>query len=191
MGLGARTGAGDALIAFKGADATHPYCTATWPRTISPEQRQDFEARQQEWVERLMESKIKGEKMNEPSPVLAEQNSIMLTVAGVEFDNDAAAVAALESLVGQLTGGIEVETESGTASFRLKYDEWLDGVGDRAAWGNANCKLSVAAKSRMFHLDVRMDEWAGTRPPESEQDAVVAVNQPIAIELAQGVIARL
>ena len=190
-GLAELVGADEAAITFEPGGGTHPYCEAKWEKPDTEELKAEFELKMQEYMERRMAAMAKGEKLDEKMPILGTENKVMLTVAGTIFASAAAAVTALESVVGQLAEGITVETEQGSATFRQDYDDWLEGVGDRAAWKSSSCKLSVAASSRMFHLNVRIDEFAGFGPPEGEIANVVAVNQPIAIELANRIIAEL
>lgn len=165
-------------VAFEPGGSTHPYCDATWRKPDA----EALEAQQAEamaaYMERRMEATARGEAFDEPMPIVQVEGKIMLTIAGMEFGDEAAAASALETVVGELEEGITVETDETTATFRSSYDEWIPGVGTRAAWSTQMSQVSVAAGNRLFHVSVRVHGDA-----DADRDLAVELARRIADEI--------
>ena len=189
-GLADLVGVAASAITFEPGGSTHPYCSATWEKPGAEALRAEHEEAIAAWGQRRIEAMANREEFDERMPMLSTNNSVMLTVAGRTWASDAEAATALEGLVGQLAEGITVETEQAQVTFKSDYDAWLADVGARAAWSNRNNKVSAVGNGHMVHVDVRLDDFAGGRPPEDAADAVAAVNRPVASELARRVLAQ-
>ncbi len=59
---------------------------------------------------------------------------VSLTVTNQTSDSAAAAVESLESSVAQLEEGITVTVQGKEHTTQIDFDDWMDGVGDKAAW---------------------------------------------------------
>lgn len=80
--------------------------------------------------------------------------SVSLTVFNQTFDSPAAAVASLESAVAKLEEGITVTVRGKERTTQVDFDDWMDGVGDQAAWAPSNKELLVAANGVRFAVTV-------------------------------------
>ena len=145
-------------ITFEPGGSTNPYCEATWRKANAD----GLEAQQGEavgeYMSRRMEALARGEEFDETMPSFRVDATILLTITGREFPDEAAAVSALESVIGNLAEGITVEAEGREATFQADYDALVTGIGAKAAWSTRMSQLSVATGARMFHLSVRVGE---------------------------------
>lgn len=74
--------------------------------------------------------------------------------------------------------GITVEVRGEQHTSQVDYDDWIPGVGDRAAWAPKLSQLSVAARGVIFHVTVQVSDDA-------------AENRAKAVELARRVAQAL
>ena len=85
----------------------------------------------------------------------ASAASVSLTVHNQVFDSSAAAVASLESAVATLERGVTVTVRGKERTTQVDFDDWMEGVGDRAAWAPRNKELLVAANGVRFAVAVK------------------------------------
>ncbi len=101
-----------------------------------------------------------------------------LTVTNLRFGTAAEAVTSLESTVAQLEEGITIKVRGRERTTQVDFEDFLDDVGDRAAWAPRWSELSVAHEGVRFAVSVR---GAG----DNEK------SRSLAIELAQKIISAL
>lgn len=176
--LSGAVGVDETVIEFDPGGGAHPYCEATWRQANADRLQAEHDRQMEQWLERRMEASRQGKPFDETMPRLRTENKVMLTVAGAQFPDDAAAVSALESVVERLGKGVTAEAGGTEAVFQSDYGEWIEGLGDRAAWNGRMSQVSVAARGTLFHLSVRVAD------EEAE-------NRKLALELARAVSARL
>lgn len=159
----------------------HPLCTASWD---APDQAEREAACQEEVMahtQRRTQAMLAGETFDEPMPECLQSTrgtSVSLTVTDEAFDSPAAAVASLESAVATLEEGITVTVQGKEHTTQVDFDDWMDGVGDQAAWAPRPRELLVASDGVRFAVTV---QGAG------DETACKAK----AIEVAQRVAAQL
>lgn len=83
-----------------------------------------------------------------------DDTEVSLTVMKDEYESAAAAVASLERAVAQLEEGITVTVQGNEHTTQVDFDDWMDGVGDKAAWAPGNRELLVAAHGVRFAVAV-------------------------------------
>ena len=105
-------------------------------------------------------------------------NDLSLTIMGQKFSSPAEAVASLEQTVAQLSTGVTRVVRGKEYTTKIEFEDWLDGVGDKAAWSPKYHALHVAANGRRFSVFVQVFD------DEAE-------NIAHAIELAKRIIAKL
>ncbi|KAB2965704.1 MAG: hypothetical protein F9K16_01195 [Thermoanaerobaculia bacterium] len=167
-----------AALTFTAGSSRHPLCTARWRKPDAD--RIEAEAPQQmmDYMKRRMEAQQKGQPFDEKMPSARTENEASLTINDEPLDGAADAVARLEQIVAQLGEGITTEVRGRQHTTRVVYDDWTDGVGDRAAWAPGLSQLSVASNGVIFHVGV-----------SASPDA--AENRAKAIELARRVAQAL
>jgi len=172
-------GVDPAAIEFRPSFTSHPLCHASWRRENADELEELQKKQMREGVQRKVAAMQKREAFDEkmPKPIDAYA-SVNLTIVNQEFDSPAKAAAFLENSVATLEKGITVEVMGKKHTTQVDYDDWMSGVGDRAAWAPKMSQLSVAAKGVVYHVGVDLDDDA-------------AENQRRAIELARKVAAAL
>jgi len=133
----------------------HAVCTVRWDKP-------DKQALESACIElmaahskRRIEAMQKGEAFDEPMPRCPGATTVVgLTLVSPIHDSPAAAIASLESVVGELTEGVVVEVRGAQRTARVRFEGWIDGVGDRAAWAPAPSELQVAAAGVRFAVSV-------------------------------------
>ncbi len=141
--------AGAAELSPGGPFVPHGLCTATWDKPDADALR---EARTRHQVEKMKASMGKR-SFDEPTPP-APNYSVSLTLLMERFDSPAAAVTSLENAVKQLTEGITVEVAGRKRRTQVDFDDWIDGLGDRAIWAPKMSELSVANNGYRFAIGV-------------------------------------
>ncbi|MCB1009322.1 MAG: hypothetical protein KDB94_10555 [Acidobacteria bacterium] len=165
-------------IEFRPSFTSHPLCTATWNLPNAAELQAKQGEVMMDYMKRKAAAQSKREPFDEKIPILRTDASASLTVVNQEFDSPEEAVAFLENAVATLGKGITTEVMGKKHTTQIAYDDWMSGVGDRAAWAPKLSELSVAADGVVFHVSVR-----------ASQDA--AENQNRAIEIAKKIAAGL
>ena len=92
------------------------------------------------------------EKANQDSQT---RFTVSLTVIDQEFGSPAAAAASLESSVEELSKGISIKVQGKTHTKQVKFDDWLEGVGNKAIWAPKLSELQVADDNGRFAVSVR------------------------------------
>lgn len=178
VGVGEIFGVDPSAIEYRPSFTSHPLCSARW----SLPNAEELEAKQGEvmmdYMKRKMAAQSKKEPFDEKIPILRTDAGVSLTIVNQEFDSPAAAAAFLESSVATLEKGITVEVQGKEHTTRVDYDDWMPGVGDRAAWAPKLSQLSVAAKGVVFHVTAEITDDA-------------AENRSRAIELARKIATAL
>ena len=141
---------------FDPGGSANPYCEASWRKPDADEIEARVAEEMTAHMERRMAARSSGADFDERMPVAILDAKVLLTVAGQEFSDEAAAVSALEAVVGNLREGVTVQTEETTATFRSDYSEWIAEVGARAAWNPQMSQISAATGTVLFHLSVRV-----------------------------------
>lgn len=88
---------------------------------------------------------------------------VALTVIKTQFESNEAAVESLESAVASLEKGLTVTVGGRERTKQVDFEDWMDGVGDQAAWAPALSELSVAANGLRFAVTVRGADDATNR----------------------------
>jgi len=178
VGVGETFGVDPSAIEYRPSFTSHPLCSANW----SLPNAEELQAKQGEvmmdYMKRKMAAQAKKEPFDEKMPILRTDAGVSLTIVNQEFDSPAAAAAFLESNVATLEKGITVEVRGKKHTTQVQYDDWLSGVGDRAAWAPKLSQLSVAAKGVVYHVTAEVTDDA-------------AENQARAIELARRIATAL
>lgn len=138
-------------ISYRPGSSSHPLCTASWRKPNAAEIEASSGQRMMDYMKRKMAAQSKGQPFDEKMPVARPEASVNLTIANQSFDSPAAAVAGLESLVAMMQEGRTVEVRGREVTTQTDY-EWVDGVGDRAAWAPKLGQVSVAANGVLFHV---------------------------------------
>lgn len=167
-----------AALTFRAGSSRHPLCTARWRKPDADRIEAEAPQRMMDYTKRRMEAQQKGQPFDEPMPVPRAENEVSLTIVDEAFASEAAAVASLEEVVGRMTRGVTVEVRGEQHTAQVDYEDWMEGVGDRAAWAPKLSQLSVAARGVVFHVGV-----------QASSDA--AGNRSQAIELARRVAQAL
>lgn len=156
----------------------HPLCSARWDWPNKAE----FEAACQEELTAQMERRIAATvaraDFDEPTPECLSKDAattVSLTMTKPTFASPAEAVASLESAVAELEEGITFNIGGKERTRQIDFDDFLDNVGDRAAWAPKLSELSVAHGGVRFAVSV---QGAGDNNK----------SRSLAIDLAQKVI---
>jgi len=165
-------------ISYRAGSTRHPVCTASWRKPDADEIEAGQSEKIMDWMRRRTAAQSKGEPFSEPMPIARADASASLTLVDETFESAEAAVRQLESTVATLEEGITVEVGGRKHTSQVDYDDWMEGVGDRAAWAPKLSQLSVAARGVVFHVGVEVTDDA-------------AVNRERAIELARRIAAGL
>ena len=80
---------------------------------------------------------------------------VSLTVIKPRFDSSEAAVQNLESTVARLEEGFTIKVAGRERTTQVDFDDWTEGVGDKAAWAPRLNELSVAAQGMRFAVTVQ------------------------------------
>jgi hypothetical protein len=130
------------------------YCSVTWDKPDKEALEAACSQMMMDHTQRRVRAMTQREEFNEPIPTCPRVNlSVSLGIASVH-DSTADAVAALESLVGTLTEGVEIEVQGEQRTARVNYDTWIDDVGDRAVWGSRYGELQIASGRIRFVVTV-------------------------------------
>lgn len=167
-----------AALTFDAGSSRHPLCTARWRKPDADRIEAEAPQRMMDYMNRRMAAQSKGLPFDEKMPSARTENEASLTINDEPLDGAADAVARFEQIVGQLGAGITTEVRGEQHTTRVEYEDWIDGVGDRAAWAPKLSQLSVAANGVLFHVGV-----------QASPDA--AENRAKAIELARQVAQAL
>lgn len=161
-------GIDSSAVTLRAGSSRHPLCMASWRKedadaieAAAPQQMMDY-------MRRRMAAQQKGEAFDEQMPIQRTDNETSLTIANETFDSAGAAAASLEELVARLREGISVEVRGRQHTTQVDYDDWITGVGDRAAWAPRLSQLAVAAKGVIFHVSVQVSE----DPAENRSHAI-------------------
>ena len=85
------------------------------------------------------------------------------------FDSVEHSVFSLEEMVERMKAGITTEVRGRSYTTKIAYEEWVDGVGDRAAWSTRPQQLSVAAHRSILHVAVNVaDDTSANRDLAAE-----------------------
>ena len=163
---------------FDPGGSANSYCEASWRKPDADEIEARVAEEMTAYMQRRATALNSGADFDERMPAAILDANIFLTVAGYEFSDEAAAVSALEAMVGSLREGITVETDETSATFRSDYSERIAGVGAGAAWNPQMSQISAASGTLLFHLSVRVSG------DEDEDKA-------LAIELARSIVDAL
>jgi len=136
----------------------HPLCTATWD--LPDQEERDAACREEmiAYTQRKTQAMLARKTFDEPMPECIGSNqspAVSLTITNQQFDSPQAAVDSLESSVVQLEEGITVTVQGKEHTTQVDFDDWLDGVGDRAAWAPKLSELVVAYAGVRFAVSVR------------------------------------
>lgn len=136
----------------------HPLCSARWDWPNKAE----FEAACQEeltaQLERRIAATVARADFDEPMPECLSKDAattVSLTMTKPTFASSAEAVASLESTVAQLEEGITFNIGGKLRTRQIDFDDFLDNVGDRAAWAPKLRELSVAHGGVRFAVSVQ------------------------------------
>jgi len=176
-------GVDDSLVTYRpGAKfIPHPLCTARWDYPNKAELEAACKEEMTAHTQRRVAAVLAREDFDEEMPgciYLDHATEVSLTITNMSFDSDAAAVESLESSVAQLEKGLTITVQGKERTTQVDFDDWMDGVGDKAAWAPKHSELSVAADGVRFAVAVR-----GTGDKST--------NQELAIEVARRVEDRL
>lgn len=167
-----------AALTLRPGSTRHPLCTATWRRPDAEANQAAAAQAMMDYMKRKMAAQQKGEPFDERIPIARTDNEASLTIANESFAGAAEAVARLEETVARMEKGITVEVRGQQHTSQVDYDDWIPGVGDRAAWAPKLSQLSVAARGVIFHVTVQVSDDA-------------AQNRAKAVELARRVAQAL
>lgn len=148
-------GVDPAALTFTAGSSRHPLCTARWRKPDADRIEAEAPQRMMDYMKRRMEAQSKGQPFDEKMPTARTENEATLTINDEPLADAAAAVARLERIVAQLGEGITTEVRGEQHTTRVEYEDWIDGVGDRAAWAPKLSQLSVAANGVLFHVGVQ------------------------------------
>jgi hypothetical protein len=158
-------GVDDGVVTYRpgSKNIPHPLCTARWDAPNKAE----LEAA-------CKEEMMKGGPM--PDCIRSDHaTEVSLTVTNLTFDSAAAAVESLEGTVAQLEKGITMTIQGKEHTTQVDFDDWMEGVGDKAAWAPRMNELSVAADGVRFAVAV-----SGTGDRATNQEKAIEVARRVA-----------
>lgn len=138
-------------VSYRAGSTSHPLCTASWRKPDADAIEASSGQLMMDYMKRRMAAQSTGQPFDEKMPIARPEASVNLTIANQEYDSSAEAVAGLESIVAMMQEGRTVEVRGREVTTQYDY-EWVDGVGDRAAWAPKLGQLSVAANGVLFHV---------------------------------------
>ncbi len=158
-------GVDDGVVTYRpgSKNIPHPLCTARWDAPNKAE----------------LEAACKEEMMRSgamPDCIMSDHaTEVSLTVTNLTFDSAAAAVESLESTVAELEKGITMTIQGKEHTTQIDFDDWMEGVGDKAAWAPRMNELSVAADGVRFAVAV-----SGTGDRATNQEKAIEVARRVA-----------
>ena len=136
----------------------HPLCTASWDFPDKAEREAACREETVAYTQRKSQALVARQAFDEPLPECIRSSTgteVTLTITNQKFDSPQAAVESLESSVAQLEAGITVTVQGKDHTTQVDFDDWLDGVGDLAAWAPKLNELVVAYAGVRFAVSVR------------------------------------
>jgi len=136
----------------------HPLCTASWDFPDKEAREAACQEEMMAYSQRRTQAILARKTFAEPMPECIRSNqgpAVSLTITNQQFDSAQAAVDSLESSVAQLEEGITVTVQGKEHTTQVDFDDWLDGVGDLAAWAPKLNELVVAYAGVRFAVTVR------------------------------------
>lgn len=163
-------GVDDGVVTYRpgSKNIPHPLCTARWD---APNKAELEAACKEEMIARQKRSE------GLPDCLLRSDHAteVSLTVTNLTFDSAAAAVESLESTVAELEKGITMTIQGKERTTQVDFDDWMEGVGDKAAWAPRMNELSVAADGVRFAVAV-----SGTGSGATNQEKAIEVARRVA-----------
>ncbi len=142
-------GAGAAELRPGSKYVPHGLCTATWDKPDA----EALQAASTQYEMNRMMAKATGKPFEEPEPP-SSRFTVSLTLINQAFDSSEAAIASLEDAVQRLTEGVTVEVRGKEHTTQVDFDDWIDGLGDRAIWAPKASELSVADSGYRYAISV-------------------------------------
>jgi len=176
-------GVDEAIVTYRPASkfVPQPLCTATWDLPDKEAREAACREEMMAQTQRRTQAMMAGKKFDEPMPACLKENqgaSVSLTMMKNTYDSPGAAIADLESSVAQLEKGITVTVRGKEHTTQADFDDWMSGVGDKAAWSPQLSELLVAANGVRFAVTVR-----GAGDGAANRDRAIAVAKRVATAL--------
>ncbi|WP_299082244.1 hypothetical protein [uncultured Paraglaciecola sp.] len=81
--------------------------------------------------------------------------TVSLTLLQQDFASAQDAVVSLENTVAKLSKGVTVTVKGKAHTTKVKFDDWITGLGNKAIWAPKLSELQVAADTERFALSVK------------------------------------
>ena len=127
------------------------YCSYIWDK----ENAEEISKKNAEMIMEKMKKKLAGEEVDMKMP--STSNTVFFHFYRT-FDSELEAANGFNGMLTRLKKGMTVENKGTAHTFKVDYDQEVEGVGDQAAWASTMNQLSFQTGPHMIHLKVDISE---------------------------------
>lgn len=124
-------------------------CTYRWQKSNAEEIDKRNEEIMSEHFTKKMEALKQGKTLKRPN---LENSSATVTLTLVQLKDASRAEASFAAMIKTAAEGFTGEHEGTKATFRIIYDQEIEGVGDQAAWSSKSKQLSLRSGGSFLHV---------------------------------------